>query len=32
MLNHPTLDKLKTLKLYGMIQGLHILAQPEHPF
>jgi len=22
MLNHPTLDKLKTLKFYGMIQGL----------
>lgn len=29
MLNHPTLDKLKTLKLYGMIQGL--LNQVEHP-
>ena len=29
MLNHPTLDKLKTLKLYGMIQGL--LNQEQHP-
>ena len=29
MLNHPTLDKLKTLKLYGMIQGL--LNQVQHP-
>ena len=29
MLNHPTLDKLKTLKLYGMIQGL--LNQAQHP-
>jgi DNA replication protein DnaC len=28
MLNHPTLDKLKTLKLYGMAQGL--LNQVEH--
>lgn len=27
MLNHPTLDKLKTLKFYGMIQGLHDQAQ-----
>jgi DNA replication protein DnaC len=29
MLNHPTLDKLKTLKFYGMIQGLH--DQAQHP-
>ena len=29
MLNHPTLDKLKTLKLYGMIHGLH--DQAQHP-
>jgi DNA replication protein DnaC len=29
MLNHPTLDKLKTLKLYGMVQGL--LNQVQHP-
>jgi DNA replication protein DnaC len=29
MLNHPTLDKLKTLKFYGMIQGLH--DQVQHP-
>lgn len=29
MLNHPTLDKLKTLKLYGMLQGL--LNQEQHP-
>jgi IstB-like ATP binding protein len=29
MLNHPTLDKLKTLKLYGMIQGLP--NQAQHP-
>jgi DNA replication protein DnaC len=29
MLNHPALDKLKTLKFYGMIQGLH--DQAQHP-
>jgi len=29
MLNHPTLDKLKTLKFYGMLQGLH--DQAQHP-
>jgi hypothetical protein len=29
MLNHPTLDNLKTLKLVGMIQGLH--DQAQHP-
>jgi len=29
MLNHPTLDKLRTLKFYGMIQGLH--DQAQHP-
>jgi DNA replication protein DnaC len=29
MLNHPTLDKLKTLKFYGMIHGLH--DQAQHP-
>jgi len=29
MLNHPTLDKLKTLKLNGMVQGL--LNQEQHP-
>jgi len=29
MLNHPTLDKLKTLKFYGMIQGLQ--DQAQHP-
>lgn len=29
MLTHPTLDKLKTLKFYGMIQGLH--DQAQHP-
>ena len=29
MLNHPTLDKLKPLKLYGMIQCL--LNQVQHP-
>ena len=28
MLNHPTLDKLKTLKLHGMIEGL--LDQAQH--
>jgi DNA replication protein DnaC len=29
MLNHPTLDKLKTLKFYGMAQGLQ--DQAQHP-
>ena len=29
MLNHPTLDKLKTLKFHGMIQGLQ--DQAQHP-
>lgn len=29
MLNHPTLDKLRTLKLYGMIDGLQ--DQTQHP-
>lgn len=29
MLNHPTLDKLKALKLPGMVQGL--LDQAQHP-
>jgi DNA replication protein DnaC len=29
MLNHPTFDKLRTLKFYGMIQGLH--DQAQHP-
>jgi DNA replication protein DnaC len=29
MLNHPTLDKLRTLKFYGMILGLH--DQSQHP-
>jgi DNA replication protein DnaC len=29
MLNPPTLDKLKTLKLVGLIQGLH--DQAQHP-
>ncbi len=29
MLNHPTLDKLKTLKLHGMIEGLK--DQVQHP-
>jgi len=29
MLNHPTLDKLKTLKFYGMLQGLQ--DQEKHP-
>jgi DNA replication protein DnaC len=29
MLNHPTLDKLKTLKFYGMLQGLQ--DQEQHP-
>ena len=29
MLNHPTLDKLKTLKLHGMIEGLQ--DQVQHP-
>lgn len=29
MLNHPTLDKLKTLKFYGMVQGLQ--DQARHP-
>ena len=29
MLNHPTLDKLKQLKSYGMAQGLQ--EQVQHP-
>jgi hypothetical protein len=29
MLNHPTLDNLKTLKLHGMIEGLQ--DQVQHP-
>jgi len=29
MLNHPTLEKLKSLKFMGMIQGLH--EQQQHP-
>jgi hypothetical protein len=29
MLNHPTLDKLNTLKFYGMAQGLQ--DQAQHP-
>ncbi len=29
MLNHPTFDKLKSLKFYGMAQGLQ--EQAQHP-
>jgi len=29
MLTHPTLDKLRTLKLYGMLQGMQ--DQTQHP-
>lgn len=29
MLNHPTLDKLNTLKCHGMAQGL--IDQTQHP-